>query len=201
MKNCKLVLAMALGAAACATSQVPVEVSAARSDEILLRVSTCATGGQCESGGLSGIHRGLLVFADADSLVMTDVKESKRVTIRPDSGVVVEMYRGQVRSAAATVEGAASGALNGAVAGAGEGLLVGGLSKILGFDVDVASSIKTGLIGGTAAGVLNGANAAIAEGKAVWERVTMLELRQQVCRCPNPDAPLDSRQQRLIPED
>jgi hypothetical protein len=142
-----------------------------------------------------------LVFADADSLVMTDVKESKRVTIRPDSGVVVEMYRGQVRSATATVEGAASGALNGAVAGAGEGLLVGGLSKILGFDVDVASSIKTGLIGGTAAGVLNGANAAIAEGKAVWERVTMLELRQQVCRCPNPDAPLDSRQQRLIPED
>lgn len=195
MKNCKLALAMALGAGACATSQVPVEVSAARSDEILLRVSACATGGPCGSGGLSGSHRGLLVFADADSLVMTDVTRSSRVTIRPDSGVVVEMYRGQVRSATATVEGGVSGVLKGAVAGAGEGLLAAGLSQILGFDADVATSIKAGLIVGAAAGVLHGANAAMAEGKAVWERVTLRELRQVLCRCPNPDARWDSRQQ------
>jgi hypothetical protein len=140
------------------------------------------------------------VFVDADSLVMTDMARGERATVRPDSGVILEVYRGQHRSGKGVAKGGAKGAVKGAAVGAAEGLLVGGLSKLLGAEADISKSIKAGIVLGTATGVLVGANQALEEGDAVWERVTLLQLRQQICRCANPDRTMAEPPAHLIPE-
>lgn len=195
-----------LAVAACVQSQVPVEVSVPRGEEVILRTTVqarCPAGSDCERSSTAESRRGILVFADADSLVMTDMKAGQRVTVRPDSGVLLEVYRGQRRSAEAVAKAAGSGALEGAAVGAGEVLLVAGLSKILGLKWDgfsLGESLKGGIVIGGAVGALSGKNRGMKEGEAVWERVTLLQLRQQLCRCSQPDGLKREPAVRLIPE-
>ncbi len=189
-----------------AQSQVPVEVSVPRPAEVILRTTVqarCPAGSDCEWSSTAESRRGILVFAEADSLVMTDMKAGQRVTVRPDSGVLLEVYRGQRRSAGAVAKAAGSGALEGAAVGAGEVLLVAGLSKILGLKWDgfsLGESVKGGIVIGGAVGALSGKNRGMKEGEAVWERVTLLQLRQQLCRCAQPDGLSREPAVRLIPE-
>lgn len=192
--------------AACIQTQVPIEASSPRPDEVILRTLTfpsCPTRDGAECGRTPAeAHRGPLVFVEADSLVMTDMKTKRRVTIRPDLGEVIEVYRGQRRTAAAVAKGAGKGALEGAATGAAEALLVVGLSKLLGLDLDVGTgdAIKSGIVIGTAVGALGGKNRGMKEGEAVWERVSLVQLRQQLCRCANPDGQRAEPGVRLIPE-
>jgi len=195
-----------LAVAACVQSQVPIEVSVPRSTEIILRttaLAACPPQSGCDWAPSGEPRRGILVFADADSLVMTDTKAGQRVTVWPGAGVLLEVYRGQRRTAEAVVKAAGGGALEGAAVGAGEVLLVAGLSKILGLKWDgfsLGESVKTGIVIGGAVGALSGKNRGMKEGEAVWERVTLLQLRQQLCRCAEPGAPKAEPTVRLIPE-
>jgi hypothetical protein len=185
-------MAALVGAAACVSTQIPVEATAPRPQEVILRATVlgpCPSGDDCESRPVAAKRRGILVFVDADSLVMTDLRAGQRVTLWPNSGVLLEVYRGQHRSLQAAVEGAVLGAAKGAAAGAATGLLMGGLAKMLGSDADLGDGVRGATVLGAGGGALGGANQALAEGKAVWERVTLLQLRQQMCRCADPDGP------------
>ena len=178
----------ALLASACTT--VPMEVARPEPVQIVLRVTErvpCNLGAECPREAESVERRGPLVFIDGDSLVMTDMKLGHRVAFHPGPGVQLEVYRGQKRSAEAVAKGAGKGLLAGILVGAVEGLVAGGLSKVVGADVDVGESIKGGIVGGGSMGVLAGIVQGYAEGDAVWETVTLLQLRQQLCRCSDPD--------------
>jgi len=192
-----------LASAAC--SMAPAETAMPRPAEVLLRVTTyaaCLDGTACAPPSASRPLRGNLMFVDSDSLVMFDMATAKRATVRPGAGVLVELYRGQRRSFNATAKGAAKGALVGAAVGAGEGLLTVGLGKLLGSfwgEIDVADAVKTGVVLGTAAGSIDGGQRAAKEGEPVWERVSLFQLRQELCRCANPDLPRVDPAVRLIP--
>ena len=60
--------------------------------------------------------------------------------------------------------------------------------------------MKTGIVIGGAVGALSGKNRGMKEGEEVWEPVTLLQLRQQLCRCAQPDGPKAEPTVRLIPE-
>jgi hypothetical protein len=198
----KLLLALLLASAAC--SARPMETVMPRPVEVLLRVTTYATCLEETRCGprTASTRRGTLMFVDADSLVMFDMRAAKRVTVRPGAGVLVELYRGQRSSASAIVKGVGKGALIGAAVGAGEGLLTVGLGKLLGNVwglMPVSQVVSTGAIMGVATGVVGGGGQAVQEGEPVWERVTLLQLRQALCHCPNPDLPGLEPTVRLIP--
>ena len=182
-------------ACGCASS-IPIEVRLPRPQEVLLQAwtfSTCLEPARCPATH----RRGHLVFADQDSLVMFDNRAMERVAIRPGPGVVLQVYRGQRSDPRTTLKGAAKGAALGAAAGLAEALLVGGLFKLLGGDVDMSEAMRSGVALGAGTGALTGGITAAQEGEAVWERLTLLQLRQLLCRCadpgpakPNPATPL-----------
>ena len=142
---------------------------------------------------------GTLIFVERDSLVMFDRNVSQRVTVRPDSTVILELYQGQRRSADAIAKGTARGVAIGVAAGVGEALITGLLAKLVGWEVDVGEVVKSGVVLGGASGALTGGVKGAEEGEAVWERVTLLQIRQQLCKCPNPDTPKLDPAVRLIP--
>lgn len=69
-----------------------------------------------------------------------------------------------------------------------QALLTGGVAKVVGSDVDVGALVKTGAVVGSF-GAAAGAVQGYQEGEAVWGRVTVLQLRQELCCCPDPDGP------------
>jgi hypothetical protein len=183
----RLAGALAIVIAGCAPN-IPVEVRTPQPRDVLLQVwthSTCLEIERCPSTR----RRGSLVFADHDSLVMFDVVAMERVAIRPGPGVVLEVYRGQRTDERQVMNAVGKGALAGAAAGLGEAVLVGGILKLLGGDVDLTDAMRGGVAFGAGAGALSGALKAADEGVAVWERVSLLQLRQQLCRCPDPRKP------------
>lgn len=172
-----------------ACSMRPMEAANPRPVDMLLRVTAGAA-----------VREGSLIFIDVDSLVMFDRKSMKRITVHPDSGVVLDLYQGQRRSADAVAKGAAKGAVVGAAVGVGEALATSLLGKVLGWEIDVGEATRSGILLGTAIGAYSGGARGANEGEAVWERVTLLQFRQQLCRCPNPDPPKLEPAVRLIPE-
>jgi len=102
--------------------------------------------------------------------------------------MLLELYRGQRPSAEAAAKGAAKGLLLGIAAGVGEGLLTAGLTKVVYGHGNLGESVKAGVILGGSSGALAGGIRGANEGESVWERVTVFQLRQQLCRCPDPDA-------------
>jgi hypothetical protein len=80
------------------------------------------------------------------------------------------------------------------------GLVGAGVSEMLGADVgDLGDWVAGSAASGAATGVVGGAIKAAQEGEPVWERVSVLQLRQQLCKCPNPDPPRAAPAERLIP--
>ena len=181
--------ALLLGLAAC--SQIPMGARSPAPEQILLRA---------EAGTPAARFAGPLVFADGDSVVMTDMREGRRVTIRSGPGVILEVYRGQRSSSGAVAKGMGRGALFGLIVGVAAGLAGAGVSEILGGDTGdlsdwLVGSATSGVVTGAAGGAIAGAK----EGEPVWERVTVPQLRQQLCKCPNPDPPRVAPAERLIP--
>jgi|KBSSwiStaDraftv2_1062776.scaffolds.fasta_scaffold11471_13 hypothetical protein len=177
---------MLLTQAAC--SMRPMEAANPRPVDMMLRVTSGAA-----------VREGSLIFADVDSLVMLDRKSIERITVRPDSGVVIELYQGQRRSAEAITKGAAKGAVVGAAVGVGEALATSLLGKVLGWDINVGDATRGGILLGTTIGAYSGGAKGANEGEAVWERVSLLQIRQQLCRCANPDPQRLEPAVRLIP--
>ncbi len=187
-----LPIALLLAPAAC--TQLPSGVGSPQPVETLLRVkvfASCLSTPDCGGASATGSYAGPLVFADRDSLVMTDLKAGRRLTIRPGAGVLLEVYRGQHRSPSAAAKGAGKGFLAGIAAGVGQALVSKALGEIVGggWEVDLDESVRAGVFLGGTVGAVSGAFKGAAEGEAVWERVTLRELRQQLCRCPEPDQP------------
>lgn len=180
-------LVLVLGLPGCVGNS-PVETAVPKPAEMLLRISAAGSS-----------YEGTLIFTDTDSLVMFDRKSAQRVTVRPDSSVVLMVYQGQKRSADAAAKGAAKGAAAGIAAGVGEALLTVALSKILGIPVATEETVKGGILVGATSGSLAGGLKGASEGDPVWERVTLLQLRQQICKCPDPDAARRYPAERLIP--
>lgn len=168
-----------LALAAC--SQVPDEIRLPRPVDILLRVSVPQ-----DSVTALVTHRGTLIFVDADSVVLSDRRAGARAAVRPDSGMIMEIYRGQKVTGNSIAKGAAIGALFGFATGAAEGLVSGGVSKLFGGWADVGESIRIGASVGAGAGVVGGAIRGATEGDAAWERITLTQLRQELCRCAHP---------------
>lgn len=147
-------------------------------------------------GADSSSRIGSLVLADEDSLVLYDLKAKTRFVMREETGVRLDLYRGQGESGKAAVAGAGKGAL----IGAGLGLLAGGLfAAILKSDtqwwgdVDVVDALAAGALTGAVNGAATGALQGAAQGRAVWERITFKQLKQELCRCADPMAVGGSR--------
>ena len=192
-----ILVVSSLLAAGCASS-IPIEVRIPRPQEVLLQAwtfSTCLELARCPATH----RRGHLVFADTDSLVMFDNRAMERVAIRPGPGVILQVYRGQRSNPETTMKGATKGALQGAAAGLAEALLVGGLFKLLGGDVDMTEAMRSGVALGAGTGAFAGGLTAAQEGEAVWERLTLLQLRQHLCRCADPGAAKPNPATPLIP--
>ena len=172
-------------------SQIPIQARNPAPEQVLLRA---------EAGTPPARYAGPLVFAEADSVVMTDMREGRRVTLRSGPGMMLEVYRGQRSSSGAVAKGMGRGALFGLVVGVAAGLAGAAVSEVLGADTGhlndwLAGSATSGVVTGVAGGAIAGAR----EGEPVWERVTVLQLRQQLCKCPNPDPPRVAPMERLIP--
>ena len=177
-----------------ACSQVPIEAGPGPT-QVLLRARISATTGER--------YAGPMVFADADSVVMTDMRQGHRVTVRSGPQVVLEVYRGQKSSTGAIVKGAATNALFGALVGAAAALVGAGTSAALGGGlggVGLDDWLRAGAVPAAISGVVAGAVTGAKEGAPVWETVTVLQLRQMLCKCPNPDPPRLEPAVRLIPE-
>lgn len=132
---------------------------------------------------------GGLVLADADSLLIYDVQAAMRFVVRPAPGDSVEVYRGQRSSSRAVAKGAGKGALQGLALGVLGGLLAG---VVIGSDdwwgdIDVGSLIAAGAVYGAAGGAIEGGVEGARQGEATWERVSLLRLKQELCRCSDPD--------------
>src|ERR1043166_6713016 len=84
--------ALLLVSAACTV--LPDGVGVPRPVETLLRVTvfaSCLSESDCGGAPISARRAGPLVFADRDSLVMTDLKAGARVTIRPAAGTLLDV--------------------------------------------------------------------------------------------------------------
>lgn len=177
---------LVLLAAAC--SQVPDEIRHPEPAAILIRVSGALPCGstRCDSLKTGEVHRGTLIFIDADSLVLADRISNGRVSVREGSGRLIEIYRGQRVSSRSVATSTAKGGLLGLATGflsAVAGVIV---AKALGLDAFAGESLKAGAVLGAASGVAGGILQGVREGDAVWHRITVSQLRQELCRCADP---------------
>ena len=139
-----------------------------------------------------GAPRGDADLCRRDSLVMFDRNALERVTVRPGlrrdpravSGTAAERRRDR--------QGDRPGRRDRGGRGVGEALTAGLLAKIVGWDVDMSEAVKAGVVLGGSSGAFTGGAKGAEEGEAVWERVTLLQIRHssataptQTCRRPN----------------
>ena len=163
-------------AAAC--SPVPDEVRHPEPVALLVRVSSIDSREE--------LRRGSLIFADADSLVIADRRSEGIVAVRDHPGQVIEVYRGQKVSLSGTAKTAGKSAFLGLAVGLLSAASGAAVAEVLGVDLEVGEAIKSGVVLGTATGVGTGIVKGANEGEPVWHRVTVLQLRQQLCQCAHP---------------
>ena len=161
-----------------ACSPVPDEVRHPEPEALLVRVSTIAPAEE--------VHRGSLIFADADSLVIADRHSNGTVAVRDTPERVIQIYRGQRVTVAGTAKTTGKSALLGMSVGLLSAAAGAAAGQLLGMDVDVSEALKAGVVAGAVAGVGTGMTRGANEGDPVWQQVTVLQVRQQLCRCPHP---------------
>jgi hypothetical protein len=179
-----------LAGAACL--QKPAEVAFPRLAEIVLQATTfaeCPPDTSCDASQTATVRRGPLVFVDADSVVMVDVNAGEQVAVRPGPTVILEIYRGQKTSVNAIAKNAGKGALIGGVVAAAATAAFGGIMKAFhGGDGDLGKAIVEAGAHGAVTGAFTGGFKGAANGEAAWQRITILQLRQDLCRCARPDS-------------
>ena len=176
-------------------SSIPQQARTPAPIQIILRAELAP-----DSSGAARRYGGPLVFADADSVVFTDMQRGERIALRSGPSLKLEVYRGQRSSADAVVKGAAKAGLFGALVGIAGAVVGVAVSEVVGGGgASLADWVRAGAVSGAAGGVMTGALQGAQEGEAVWEKVTIRELRQQICKCPDPDAAQRHPAERLIP--
>lgn len=151
-------------------------------------LQVCPPDTPCDATLVAGVRRGPLVFADADSVVMVDVNGGEQVAVRPRPTVILEIYRGQKMTVKAIAKNAAKGALIGGVVAAAA-TAAGGIAKAFhGWNGDLGKATAEAGAQGAVVGAFTGGFKGAANGEAAWQRVTVLQLRQELCRCARPDS-------------
>jgi len=182
-------------AAACVT---PVRHSEPSPGALRLRVTTvpgCPDGGPCSGSTARRVDDGRLLALGDDTLTL-DAQGRGRVIV-PIAGISrLEVYRGRAGSAGTALMDGGIGALVGAgVAALAAGLWGEFVDAVSLFDwngvdseadVDIGRAAVTGAIAGAAVGVVYGATA----GTAVWEVVTVDQLRHELTAARFPNARL-----------
>ena len=170
--------------------QKPAEVAHPQPADIVLRVTTlpgCLLDPLCD-GSAASVRRGRLIFVDGDSVVMVDVTAGEQVVVREGPDVSLAIYRGQKVTAGAIAKSTGKGALIGGLVGLAAGAASGLIAQSFWGDVDVGKTALEAGAQGAVIGAMGGGIRGATEGEAAWQRITLLQLRQELCRCARPDS-------------
>jgi uncharacterized protein YcfJ len=127
---------------------------------------------------------GTLIYAEADTLTLYVPQYRSTVSVPVGSVTRLEVYRGRKGSAGKAVKGAAIGTVAGAAMGAAIGATTEAIfGGMLGSQRDYGDAIAVGAADGAVAGAFVGATAGATVGDAVWQEVTVHDLRQELCHC------------------
>jgi hypothetical protein len=130
---------------------------------------------------------GNLLLFEGDSLLVYDARTKQSFAVRDSSGMALDIYRGQQSG----IKSAAKGAGKGALIGAGIGVLAGvlGAGLVSGSDFWQPVDLPEALVAGALLGASGGAVIGAFEGDPLWERITVLGLKRELCHCDNPKKP------------
>lgn len=127
---------------------------------------------------------GTLIYAEADTLKLYVPQYRSTFSVPVGSVTRLEVYRGRKGSAGKAVKGAAVGTVAGAVMGAALGATTEAIfGGMFGSTRDYGEAIAVGAADGAVTGAFVGATAGATVGDAVWQEVTVLDLRQELCHC------------------
>lgn len=202
MRSASSVLPICL-LAGTACLQKPAEVVHPQPADIVLQVTTlpgCLLEALCD-GTTTSVRRGRLVFVDGDSVVMVDVSAGEQLVVREGPDVSLAIYRGQKVTTGAIARSTAKGALIGGLLGFAVGAVSAGISQQIWGDVDVGKTALEAGAQGVVVGAMAGGMQGATQGEAAWQQITLLQLRQELCRCARPDSarrvPIVSRDREM----
>jgi hypothetical protein len=132
---------------------------------------------------------GTLIYAEADTLKLYVPRHRSTLAVPVGSVTRLEVYRGRKGSAGKAVKGAAIGTVAGAAMGAAIGATTEAIfGGMFGSRRDYGDAIAIGAADGAVTGAFVGATAGATVGDAVWQEVTVHDLRQELCHCRLPRA-------------
>lgn len=185
--------------------QKPAEVAHPQPADIVLQITTvpgCLQEALCD-GNLASVRRGRLVFVDGDSVVMVDVTAGEQVVVREGPDVSLAIYRGQKVTPGAVAKSTGKGAVIGGLLGLAAGVATAGIGQMVWGNVDVGKTVAEAGVQGVVLGAMAGGMQGATQGEAAWQRITLLQLRQELCRCAWPDSarrvPIVSRDSEMKP--
>ncbi len=127
---------------------------------------------------------GTLIYAEADTVKLYVPPHRSTIAVPVGSLTRLEVYRGRKGSAGKTMKGAAIGTVAGAALGAAIGATTEAMfGGMFGRTRDYGEAIAVGAADGAVTGAFVGATAGATVGDAVWQEVTVLDLRQELCHC------------------
>lgn len=133
---------------------------------------------------------GTLIYAEADTLKVYVPQNRSTIAVPVGSVTRLEVYRGRKGSAGKAVQGAAIGTVAGAAMGAAIGATTEAIfGGMFGSQRDYGDAIGTAAADGAVTGAFVGATAGATVGDAVWQEVTVHDLREELCHCRLPQAP------------
>jgi hypothetical protein len=178
----------AVAATACGLNQRPQPELAPQSIRLRVTSTTVCAARVCMSAAAT-VTEGMLARADDDSLLVYDPRRNGYAAFPVAAITRLEIHRGQARG---SVGNAASQGVKTAAVGAGVGAAVGFLSglvipPIFGGRSDpgrfAAAGAAEGAIQGAAVGAIQGAMM----GPALWQAITVRQLREELCHCRLPE--------------
>ncbi len=147
-----------------------------------VRVTSC--GGSHSCGTHTIQHEGPLVYLESDSLLMWSDRTDQLLSIAVPQIRKLEVYRGNRPSAEGAVKGGAAGAVVGTALGAATGVVAEAFfGGMFGAEPNIGEAAATGAAYGLVDGAMTGAAVGAMAGSPVWQEVSVLELRQELCHC------------------
>ena len=127
---------------------------------------------------------GTLIYAEADTLKLYVPQYRSTLAVPVGSVTRLEVYRGRKGSAGKAVKGAVIGTVAGAAVGAALGATTEAIfGGMFGSRRDYGGAMAVGAADGAITGAFVGATAGATVGDAVWQDVTVHELREELCHC------------------
>ncbi len=129
-------------------------------------------------------YQGTLIVPKDETLVLHDERQHARVAVALAEVTRLEIYRGHKGSARAAAKGSGLGALLGTGLGAVVGAASAGVAgEIFDGETDLGAPAAEGAVTGATAGAIAGAVHGATVGSAVWQEITVHDLRQELCQC------------------